>query len=217
MNERVALVTGASRGFGFAVARTLGAQGWRVIALARTVGGLEELDDRIRETGGGGAATLVPLDITDDEGLARLGRSIFDRWGRCDLLVHAAIFAAPLSPAEHVPQKDWDRMLAVNVRATQRLIANCDPLLRAADEGTAVLPTDERAGAKFFAAYGACKAAQRAIWESWRAETVNTGPKVRTFAPDPMPTALRARFHPGEDRAKLANPADEAAKLLAQL
>lgn len=210
MTQKTALVTGASRGFGFAAAAALAARGHHVIALARTMGGLEELDDVI--AGAGGSATLVPLDITDDEGLKRLCLAVHERWGGLDLLVHAAIFAGPLSPVGHVPEKDWDRMLATNIRATQRLIAMVEPLLRVR-HGTAILPTDASAGQKFFAAYGACKAAQSALWASWAAEA----PKdvaVKTFAPKPMPTALRARFFPGEDRARLVAPADEAARML---
>jgi NAD(P)-dependent dehydrogenase (short-subunit alcohol dehydrogenase family) len=214
MTEKIALVTGASRGFGFAAAAALGARGVHVIALARTTGGLEDLDDVITQAGG--SATLVPLDVTDDDGLARACRAIFDRWGGVDVLVHAAIFAGPLSPAAHVPLKDWDRMLAVNARATQRLIAMVEPLLKAKG-GTAVLPVDDRAGQTFFGGYGATKAAQQALWSSWAAEAVPGGPRVTSFAPNPMPTALRGRFFPGEDRALLAAPADEAARLLAQL
>ncbi len=215
MSQKIALVSGASRGFGFAVARALGAAGWHVIALARTVGGLEELDDLIVSEGG--SATLVPLDITDDEGLKRLCLSIHERWGRLDLWVHTAIFAGPLSPAAHVPQSDWDKGVAVNIHATQRLIAMIEPLLKAAEKGTAVLPVEDCAGTKFFAAHGAAKAAQAALWSSWAAETARLGPDVQTFAPEPMPTALRARFFPGEDRAALATTSQQARRLLQTL
>ncbi len=215
MTQAVALVTGASRGFGFAVAEALAADGWHVIALARTVGGLEELDDRIQAAGG--TATLVPLDITDDDGLARLCMSIHERWGKLDLFVHCAIFAGPLSPAEHVPPSDWQKSVTVNIHATQRLITMIDPLLKAAENTTAILPIDARAGQKFFASYGAAKAAQQAIWDSWAAESASRGPRVFTFTPNPMPTAVRARFYPGEDRAALSSPMDEATKLMRAL
>jgi NAD(P)-dependent dehydrogenase (short-subunit alcohol dehydrogenase family) len=210
MTEKTALITGASRGFGFATAAALAARGYHVIALARTTGGLEDLDDAIKAQGG--HATLVPLDLCDDQGLARAARAIYDRWGGLDIVVHAAIFAGPLSPTAHIPEKDWDRMLAVNVRATQRLITMVEPLLQARG-GTAVLPTDVRAGKPFFGGYGATKAAQQALWDSWAAETATAGHRVTTFAPQPMPTALRARFFPGEDRANLAAPALEAGRL----
>jgi len=214
MTEKVALVTGASRGFGAAAAEAMAAAGYHVIALARTVGGLEDLDDRI--TAAGGSTTLVPLDITDDAGLARMCLSIYERWGGVDLWLHTAIFAGPLSPAGHVPETDWDKTVATNIHATQRLVAMVDPLLRAR-KGTAILPVDPVAGQKFQAAYGAAKSAQRAIWDSWAAESTSTGPNVTTFAPNPMPTALRARFYPGEDRDRLTDPQIEAARLLASL
>ena len=214
MTEKTALITGASRGFGFAAGAALAARGFHVIALARTTGGLEDLDDAIKAKGG--QATLIPLDLCDDQGLARAARAIYDRWGGIDLLVHAAIFAGPLSPAAHIPEKDWDRMLAVNVRATQRLITMVEPLLQARG-GTAILPTDDRAGKPFFGGYGATKAAQQALWDSWAAETASAGHSVSTFAPNPMPTALRARFFPGEDRDKLSTPALEAERMAAQI
>lgn len=213
-SEKIALVSGASRGFGFAAASALGRAGYHVIALARTVGGLEDLDDAIRAKGG--TATLVPLDISDEEGLKRLCVSIYERWGGIDLWLHSAIYAGPLSPAAHVPSGDLDRMLAVNTRATLRLIAMVEPLLKAR-KGTAILPVEDRAGQPFFAGYGATKAAQTAIWASWAAETAKTGPNVTTFAPKPMPTALRGRFFPGEDRKTLFEPADQAARLVASL
>ncbi|MFT4999549.1 MAG: NAD(P)-dependent dehydrogenase (short-subunit alcohol dehydrogenase family), partial [Planctomycetota bacterium] len=142
MSGKIALITGASRGFGAAVAENLAANGYHVIALARTVGGLEELDDRIQSAGG--SATLVPLDICDDEGLKRLCLSIHKRWGKLDLWVHSAIFAGPQSPVGHVPLSDWEKTLAINIRATQRLVEMVEPLLKNGG-GTAVLPTDEMA------------------------------------------------------------------------
>ena len=213
-SEKIALVTGASRGFGFATAAALAGAGYHAIAVARTVGGLEDLDDAIKAKGG--SATLVPLDIGDEDGLMRLCLSIFERWGGVDLWLHSAIYAGPLSPAAHVPTGDLDRMLAVNVRATQRLIAMVEPLLKPR-MGVAILPTEDRAGQPFFAGYGATKAAQTAIWASWAAETKRTGPRVTTFAPEPMPTALRGRFFPGEDRKVLHAPADQAERLVATL
>lgn len=214
-DSRIALVTGASRGLGFALAEALGARGWHVVAVARTVGGLEELDDRIRAAGG--SATLAPMDIAQDEAMRALCRGIYDRWGRLDLWVHAAIHAAPLSPAGHVDIKDWDKSLAVNARATGVLIPFVEPLLNAADHGTALFLDDPRAGQKFFGAYGATKAAQIALARSWQTEAVRVGPRVLIETPRPMPTATRARFFPGEDRDGLSPCADEAARLMAVL
>ncbi len=214
-DRQIALVTGASRGLGHAIAAALGARGWHVVAVARTVGALEELDDRVRAAGG--SATLAPMDITDDEAMRTLCRGIWDRWGRADLWVHAAIHAAPLSPAGHVALKDWERSLAVNARATGVLITFVEPLLRAAPAGTALFLDDPRAGEKFFGSYGATKAAQVALARSWQAETARTGPRVLIETPRPMATATRARFFPGEDRTPLAACAEEAARLLACL
>ena len=212
METRLALITGASRGLGAALAEAL-APGHHVIAVARTSGALEELDDRIRAAGG--SATLAPADITDAEAMAGLCRAIHDRWRRIDLWIHAAIHAAPLSPAAHVDAKDWARSVAVNADATARLIAYVAPLLGA--EGQAVFLDDPRGGERFFGAYGATKAAQIALARSWQAESVRTGPKVHILTPQPMPTATRARFFPGEDRSRLAEPRAEAVRLLQQL
>ena len=212
----VALVTGASRGLGYAVARALGARGDQVIALARTVGGLEELADDI-EAAGGPAPTLVPLSLTDDGGLQRLCLAINDRWGHLDLVVHAAAHAAPLAPAPHLGDKDFDTSVEVNLRGTKRLIVMLQPLLLAAPAGRFVYVADNRTGQPFFGAYGATKAAAEALVRSWSAEAARIGPSVVTFHPNPMPTALRARFYPGEERGALTPCASEADRLLALL
>ena len=214
-SQKIALVTGASRGLGAAMAESLGARGYHVIALARTVGGLEELDDRI--TAKGGSATLVPVDINDDDTMAQICHSIHDRWGHVDLLVHAAIHAPPLAPMEHVDAKDLDKTLATNIRATARLILNTTPLLKASKAGQAVMFDDPEQGDKFHGAYGLSKAAQMRMASSWRDETAKTGITVHMMTPAPMPTATRGRFYPGEDRSKLADCHAEAARLLDQL
>jgi len=211
----IALVTGASRGLGYATAVELARKGAHVIALARTVGGLEDLDDAIKAAGG--TATLVPLDITDEAGLQRMCLSIFERWGHLDLLVHCAAHAVLLSPVAHVTEKDFDRMWAVNARATQRIIAMTEPLLKAADAGTAVFINDPKGGQKFFAGYGTTKAASQAIVDSWTVETKTIGPRVISFTPDPMPTGIRARFFPGEDQDKLFSTKSQAERLVALL
>lgn len=215
--SRLALITGASRGLGAAMAEGLAARGWHVVAVGRTVGGLEELDDRVKakRQPGGGALTLAPMDVTSDDAMRHLCLSIHDRWGRADLWVHAAIHAPPLSPAAHLDPRDWEKSIATNLRATGQLIPMVEPLLRAAQQGAALFLDDPRAGEPFFGAYGATKAAQIALARSWQAETRRTGPLVRIETPAPMPTALRARFFPGEDRSGLASCADEAARLIA--
>jgi NAD(P)-dependent dehydrogenase (short-subunit alcohol dehydrogenase family) len=207
---RIALITGASRGLGAALAEAL-APTHHIVAVARTAGALEELDDRIKAAGG--QATLAPMDIANPDAMAHLCRGIHDRWGRADLWLHTAIHAAPLAPAGHIDAKDWDKSAAINATATATLIRMVEPLLRAAPEGRAVFFDDPRAGAKFFGAYGATKAAQIALARSWQAETERTGPRVDIVEPRPLATALRARFFPGEDRAALTPPRDEALRL----
>ena len=209
MTDRIALITGASRGFGAAIAKAL-APDFHIVAVARTVGALEELDDAIQAKGG--QATLAPMDVTVDAAMQQLCRGIHDRWGKLDLWVHTAIHAAPLAPASHIAPKDFASSLDVNVTATQRLMSYVAPLL--GTTGRAVFCDDTVAGEKFHGSYGATKAAQMALVRSWQAETARTGPAVVLVAPQPMPTALRARFFPGEDRSALTSPEAEAARLL---
>ena len=218
MTDRIALVTGASRGLGAALAEQLSYRGWHVVAVARTVGGLEELDDRVKRAGlpGAGALTLAPMDVTNDDAMRHLCRQVFDRWGGLGLWVHAAVHAAPLAPAGHIDQKDWEKSIATNTRATGMLIPMVEPLLRA-HHGTALFLDDPRAGQPFFGAYGATKAAQIALARSWQSETAKHGPRVLIETPAPLPTATRARFFPGEDRAKLADVQAEATRLLDRL
>ena len=216
MTQKIALVTGASRGLGAAMAEELALQGWQVVAVARTTGGLEELDDRAKAASAPGALTLAPMDISNDDAMRHLCRSIFDRWGGVDLWVHAAIHAAPLAPAAHIDTKDWDKSLNINLRATGSLIPMIEPLLRARS-GAALFLDDPHAGEKFFGTYSATKTGQITLARAWAAETAKTGPKVHILTPAPMPTATRARFFPGEDRAALAAPRDEAKRILGLL
>ena len=212
--QKLALVTGASRGLGAALAELLAAQGYHVLAVARTVGGLEELDDRIR--GLGGSSTLAPMDVAEAPAMQQMTEAIANRWGGLDLWAHCAIHAAPLSPAPHIDGKDWSKSMLVNVEVTRGLIALLEPLL-IARKGTALFFDDPRGGAKFFGAYGATKAAQIALARSWQAETAKIGPRIVIAEPAPMPPATRARFFPGEDRTALTPCKDEAARILAGL
>lgn len=212
MTQKIALITGASRGLGAGLAEAL-CETHHIVAVGRTTGALEELDDRIQAKGG--QATLAPMDITNIDAMAQLCRSIYDRWGSVDIWAHTAIHCAPLSPANFIDQKDWEKSVACNVSATGKLIPFIAPLL--GEAGTALFFDDPRGGAKFFGAYGSTKAAQIALAQSWAAETVKTGPRVRVLTPNPMATATRARFFPGEDRTPLAAPQDEAIRLLTDL
>lgn len=209
---KTALITGASRGLGAALAEAL-APTHHIIAVARTHGALEELDDRIQASGG--SATLAPMDITKPEAMATLCRGIYDRWGTLDLWIHCAIHAAPLAPVDHIDIRDMAKSVACNVSATATLIAYVAPLL--GQDGQAVFFDDPRAGQKFFGSYGATKAAQIALAQTWAAEAASIGPRIRILTPDPMPTATRGRFFPGEDRSDLSKPGAQAAAVLAQL
>lgn len=214
LSGKIAIVTGASRGLGAASALWLAARGAHVVAVARTIGGLEDLDDRIKAAGG--QATLAPMDLTDDGAIAHLCRSIHDRWGRADIWVHTAVHVSALTPAPHVQAKDLDKVIAMNIRGLSRLIANVEPLILPSKAPTAVFFDDDW-DEKFASPYAMSKAAQRALVQSWQAETAKAPMAVHLLRPNPMPTAVRARFYPGEDRAPLADPASEADRLLLPL
>lgn len=208
---QIALVTGASRGIGAASAEWLAERGAHVVAVARTVGGLEDLDDRIKAKGG--QATLAPMDVTDEGAMAHLCRSIHDRWGRADIWVHSAIHVSALTPAPHITAKDLDKVIATNIRALSRLVAFVAPLITPSAKPQAVFFDDDWDD-KYAGAYALSKAAQRALIQSWQAETAKFPLNVHVLRPKPMPTAVRARFYPGEDKSLLAHPRDEAARLL---
>ncbi len=209
---KIALITGASRGLGAALAEAL-APDYHIVAVARTQGGLEELDDRIQAKGG--STTLAPMDITDPNAMATLCRGIHDRWGTIDLWLHTAIHTSALTPVHFVDPKEWNKAVSINANATSVLIPYVAPLL--GETGHAVFFDDPKAGEKFYGIYGATKAAQMALARSWATETARTGPRVSIVEPAPMPTAVRARFHPGEDRDVLTSTADEAARIIALL
>ncbi|MDO5658833.1 MAG: SDR family oxidoreductase [Paracoccus sp. (in: a-proteobacteria)] len=212
-DQKIALVTGASRGLGAAMAEGLARRGYHILAVARTSGALEELDDRIQAAGG--SATLAPMDVSVAEAMIQLAGAVAQRWGGLDLWAHCAIHAAPLNPANQIDPRDWIKSLDINLSATQGLIRLMHPLLLAR-KGVAIIPDDDVAGRPYLASYGATKAAQMSLAHSWQAETERLGPRVLTPRPAPMPTALRARFYPGENRDALARCADEAEAILAE-
>lgn len=213
--DRVAVVTGASRGIGYQVAKALGSRGAHVIAIAKTVGGLEDLDDEIRSEGGE-AATLVPLDLADFDALDRLGAAIFERWKKLDILVGNAGQLGVLSPLGHISPKDFETVMAVNVTANWRLIRSLDPLLRQSDAGRAVFLTSHHAkeATPFWGLQSVSKAAVEALARTYAHETEKTALKVNLFDPGPVRTGLRAKAMPGEDPAKLPQPEEVARELL---
>ncbi|MCC4299423.1 SDR family NAD(P)-dependent oxidoreductase [Aurantimonas coralicida] len=214
LQDRVALVTGASRGIGYQIAKGLAAEGAHVIAVARTVGGLEELDDEIKALGG--SATLVPLDLTDMGGIDRLGGAIHERWGKLDVLVANAGLLGVLAPIGHIEAKVFDKTMTVNVNATWRLIRTSDPLLRKSDAGRAIIMSSGAAhSAKaYWSLYAATKAACEALVKSWANETENLPLRVNSVNPGATRTAMRALAMPGEDAKTLPTPREVAAKIV---
>lgn len=213
---RIALVTGASRGIGRAVALELARRGAHVIAMARTQGALEALDDEIRALGG--EATLVPCDVADFPALDRLGAAIFERWGKLDIFVGNAGLLGPLTPVSHCDPDKWDKLFAVNVTANYRLLRSLDPLLRASDAGRVVLISSgaaQRADYRaFWGPYATSKAAVDAMLRSYAADTVNVSNiKAMSVNPGPMRTKMRASAMPGEDPMTLRTPEEFAPKL----
>ena len=207
----VALVTGASRGIGAAAAVELARLGAHCVLTARSQGGLEETDDAIRALGG--KATLLPLDLLREaEKLDMLGPSVVQRFGRLDVLVHAAGVLAKLTPVAHIQPRDWQESVAVNLSACWRLIRSCDPPLRAAPAGRAVVLTDAVAAAPhaYWGLYGAAKAGQEHLVRTWAAEVARTPLRVSLLDPGPVATQLRAVAMPGEDPATLRTPAEVA-------
>jgi NAD(P)-dependent dehydrogenase (short-subunit alcohol dehydrogenase family) len=212
--DRIAVVTGASRGIGAAVALELARAGAHVVAVARTVGGLEELDDRIRSVGS--TATLVPLDIRDFDALDRLGAALYERFGRVDALVGNAGVLGVLSPLGHVDPKTWDEVMAVNVTANWRLIRSLDPLLRVAPAGRAVFVSSGAARNRraYWGPYSVSKAALEALVVTYARELEISKARVNLVNPGPLRTAMRAAAMPGEDPATLATPEDLAPHIL---
>jgi NAD(P)-dependent dehydrogenase (short-subunit alcohol dehydrogenase family) len=206
LTDLIALVTGASRGIGYATARALARAGAHIVAVARTQGGLEELDDEIRKDGG--SATLVPLNLTDSDGIARLGAALNDRHGKLDILVGNAGVSGPSSPP-------WNDVLAVNVSANFQLIRCMEPLLRKSDAGRAVFITSGAANkaSAYLGPYATSKAALETLARVWASETASTPLRVNLFNPGPIRTRMRATVFPGEDPMTLDTP-EQVAELI---
>ncbi len=214
LDGRVVLVTGASRGLGAAVAEACAAEGAKLVLVARTRGGLEEVDDRVRRHGS--EATLVALDVTDGKLVDTLGRALFERFGRLDGLVGAAAELGPITPASHLEGKVFERVMAVNALANHRLIRSLDPLLRLAPSARAVFVTDGAAGPgrAYWGGYAASKAALEALVRAYAAELRLTNVRVNLFDPGPMATKLRAQAYPGERPSSVPSPASVAPALV---
>ncbi len=214
LEGKIALVTGASRGIGYHCALTLAKAGAHVIAIARTVGGLEELDDEIQESGG--SATLVPLDLTDFDAIDRLGASIHERWGKLDILVSNAGTLGDLTPVEHLEPKSFDKVMNLNVTANYRLIRSMSGLLRQAQNPRAIFMTADAPDQckPFWSSYTASQTALRGLVQTWAAECEKTTLRINMLNTGAMRTALRAQAMPGEDPDTLAHPSEISESIL---
>ena len=214
LSGKIVLVTGASRGIGYQAALAAARRGAHIIAVARTVGGLEELDDEIKAAGS--ETTLVPLDLRDGDGIDRLGAAIFERWGKLDGLIGNAGVLGTITPLSHLDVKDFDQAFAVNVAANYRLIRSLDPLLRQAEAGRAVFvsSSSSHSARPFWGLYAATKAALETMVKSYASELSTTQVKANVFWPGAVRTGMRAKAMPGEDPEKLPHPREVVAKLV---
>jgi NAD(P)-dependent dehydrogenase (short-subunit alcohol dehydrogenase family) len=214
LDGRLALITGASRGIGAAVAELFAREGAHVILVSRTVGGIEETDDRVKAVGG--SATLVPMDVTDTDAVHRLGASIFERWGKLDILVANHGLLGTLMPIHQYDLKIWDEVMAANLTACHRLIRSVDPLLRQSDAGRAIFVTSGAAIGErpFWGAYAVSKAAVEAMVRSYAGESRNSNMRINLLNPGATRTGMRAAAFPGEDPMTLKTPEDIAPAFL---
>jgi len=208
-SPRVALVTGASRGIGYAAALALAKAGLEIIATARTVGGLEELDDAISAIGG--KATLVPMDLADRPAMAKLASAIHERWGRLDVMVANAGVLGVLTPVSHMDEQVWDEVIDINLSSVWRMIRVFDPLLRLSPAGRAILMTSSAADGgsyPYWSAYAASKAGLESLGLCWAAEVASTSLKVNILNPGGVATSMFSSAYPGADLAAMPQPED---------
>lgn len=210
LKDRIALITGASRGIGRAVALAFARQGAHVLLLARARTALEELDDAIKESGG--KATLIPLNLTDGKRVDALGPTLYERFGKLDILVGNAAILGRLSPLTHIPSEHWERVVATNLTANWRLIRTLDPLLRRSDAGRVIFVTSSVAhtAKAYWAPYSVSKAALETLAKTYANETSDSAIKVNIIDPGATATRMRAEAYPGEDQATLRTPEEVA-------
>lgn len=208
LEGRIALVTGASRGIGAAVAKRFAEEGAHLILVARTQGGLEEVDDAIRASGSEDGATLLPMDLQDFDAIDSMGQAIYERFSRLDILVGNAGVLGTLSPVGHIEPKDWDEVMAVNLTANWRLIRSCDPLLQASKAGRAIFVTSgvARHVIPYWGGYAVSKAALEMLVRIYAAENAKTNVQANILDPGVARTAMRAKAMPGEDPDTLPTP-----------
>lgn len=206
LKDRIALITGASRGIGRAVAETFAREGAHVLLLARNCKALERVDDAIRT--GGGKATLIPLELSDGKSIDALGPTLYERFGKLDVLVGNAAILGRLSPLTHIPSEHWERSFAVNVTANWRLIRTLDPLLRRSEAGRVIFVTPgvARSARAYWAPYSITKSALEALAKTYANETSDSAVKVNLIDPGATATRMRAEAYPGEDQATLPTP-----------
>ena len=217
LKDRIALITGASRGIGRATALHLAREGAHVLLLARTQKLLEEVDDEIKTFGG--KVSLIPLDLTDGKKIDALGPTLYERFGRLDVLVGNAAILGGLRPLAHISSETWDRVLNINVTANWRLIRTLDPLLRRADAGRVIFVTSSgvaRSGRAYWAPYSVSKAALETLAKTYANETADSAIKVNVVDPGATATGMRAEAYPGEDQTTLRTP-EEVAEIIVQL
>lgn len=207
---RIALITGASRGIGAAVAKAFAREGAHCILVARSQGGLEEVDDAIRATGG--SATLFPADLTDFDVIDKMGAAIYQRFGRLDILVGNHGILGPLTPMSHIGPTDWDKVMAANLTSCYRLIRSTEPLLRQSDAGRAIFVTSGASDGRhaYWAAYAVTKGALEVMVRTWAQELANTPIKANLINPGGTRTRMRAEAFPGEDPMALPTPEEVA-------
>jgi NAD(P)-dependent dehydrogenase (short-subunit alcohol dehydrogenase family) len=218
LKDRIALVTGASRGIGAATAEALAREGAHVVITARTTAGLEEVEDRIHEAGG--TATIAPLDLTEQDSIGKLATALAERWDKLDLLVLNAAMLGSLAPVAQIDGKEFNQVLTLNLLAQKSLIAAFDPMLRRSDSGRLIAITSSvgRNPRAYWGAYGASKAALETLVLAYAEEVRNLAPlRVAIVDPGSTATKMRERAYPGEDQSQLKSPSAVADAIVALL